>query len=135
MEIKEYYHGFSDEQIEKNRDEVRRRWGEQVLKDSEEHVLKMGKEKFAELQAESGKIFQTIADSMHMGYDSDIVQEQVAKWRQWLENFHHYSDKSILGLARVYSEDTRFAEFFQKFHNDLPLFLTKAIEHYCTHQK
>ena len=78
MEIKEYYHGFSDEQIEKNRDEVRRRWGEQVLKDSEEHVLKMGKEKFAEHQAESGKIFQTIADSMDMGYDSDIVQEQVA---------------------------------------------------------
>jgi DNA-binding transcriptional MerR regulator len=135
MEIKEYYQGFSDEQIEKYREEVRQRWGEKTLQDSEARVKKMGKEKFAALQAESDKIFRTIADNMPKGADSKIVQAEVAKWRGWLENFSRYSDAAVLGLGRAYSQDPRFANTFEKYHKDLPGFLTKAIEYYCAHKK
>jgi MerR family transcriptional regulator, thiopeptide resistance regulator len=135
MEIKEYYQGFSDEQIEKYRDEVKKRWGEKTLKESEDRVKKMGKEKFAEVQAESDRIFRTIAENMPKGYDSRIVQGEVAKWRQWLENFSHYSDAAVLGLGRKYSQNPEFAKTFEKYHKDLPVFLTKAIEYYCTHRK
>jgi DNA-binding transcriptional MerR regulator len=62
MGIKEYYQGFSDEQIEKYREEVRWRWGQKMLEESEARVVKMGKEKFTTLQAKGGKIFQTISD-------------------------------------------------------------------------
>lgn len=135
MQIKEYYKGFSDEQIEKYRQEVRQRWGEKTLQDSEERVLKMGKEKFTKLQEEGGKIFQTISDNISKGYASPEVQEQVSKWRQWLENFHHYSDEAILGLGQTYSQHNEFAEFFRKYQKDLPEFLTKAIEYYCANKK
>jgi MerR family transcriptional regulator, thiopeptide resistance regulator len=135
MQIKEYYNGFSDEQIKKYREEVRQRWGEKALQESEERITKMGKERFAALQAEGGMIFQTISDNMSRGYDSDIIQAQVTKWRQWLENFHHYSEEAVLGLGQEYSQGPEFAEFFRKFHNDLPEFLTKAIEYYCSHKK
>jgi MerR family transcriptional regulator, thiopeptide resistance regulator len=79
MSIKEYYEGFSNEQIEKYRQEVRQRWGEKTLKDSEERVIKMGKARFAELQAEGGKIFQSITDNMAAGVDSPEVQKQVTQ--------------------------------------------------------
>jgi hypothetical protein len=95
----------------------------------------MGKEKFAALQAESDKIFRTIADNMPKGADSKIVQAEVAKWRGWLENFSRYSDAAVLGLGRAYSQDPRFANTFEKYHKDLPGFLTKAIEYYCAHKK
>jgi DNA-binding transcriptional MerR regulator len=131
MDIKEYYKGFSEHQIEKYRDEVRRRWGEKTLNDSEERVKNMGKEKFTALQEEGGKLFLTIRDNMGSGYDSNIVQKQVAKWRQWLENFHHYSDEAVLGLGQTYSQHPEFAKFFEKYDKDLPGFLTKAIEYYC----
>lgn len=134
MEIKEYYQGFSEEQIEKYREEVRRRWGEKALKDSEERVKKMGKDSFAALQEEGGKIFQAISDNMSKGFDSSVVQEQVGKWRQWLENFYHYSDEAVLGLGREYSRNTEFAKFFSKYHKDLAGFLTKTIEYYCAHK-
>ena len=49
MPIKEYYHGFSDEQIEKYRQEVRQRWGDDVLRTSEAGAIGMGKERFAAL--------------------------------------------------------------------------------------
>lgn len=135
MQIKDYYQGFSDEKIEKYRDEVRCRWGEKTLKDSEARVIKMSKEKFAAVQAEGGKIFQTISENMPRGYDSEFIQEQVAKWRRWLDNFYHYSDEQILGLGRAYSHDPEFAAFFQKYHKNLPAFITKAIEHYCSRKK
>lgn len=135
MKIKEYYRGFSDEQIEKYRREVRDRWGEKTLEESEKHVIKMGKEKFASLQAEGEKIFQTIADNMAAGHNSDVIQAQIAKWRDWLENFHHYTDDAVSGLGQEYSRNPEFGKYFQKIHQDLPEFLTKAIEYYCTHKK
>ena len=130
MDIKDYYQGFNDEQIEEYRKEVRERWGERTLKDSEARVIDMGKERFAILQAEGGSIFQAIADNMPKGHGSPEVQGQVAKWREWLEHFHTYSDEAVLGLGQMYSQDARFAEYFSKYGEDFPVFMTKAIEHY-----
>ena len=135
MEIKDYYQGFSEEQIEKYRKEVRERWGDKALKDSEARVMKMDKTQFGALQAEGGKIFQIISDNMSKGYDSVVVQAQVAKWQAWLERFHHYSDEALLGLGRSYSEHPDFIKFFEKYNKDLPAFLTKAIEYYCEQKK
>jgi MerR family transcriptional regulator, thiopeptide resistance regulator len=131
LDIKEYYQGFSNDQIERYRQEVRRRWGDKTLKESELRVKRMGKQRFADVQAEGGRIFQTICDNMSKGFESHPVQEQVARWRQWLENFHHYSDQEVLGLGRLYSQSKEFSEFFGKYDKDLAGFLTKAIErHY-----
>jgi MerR family transcriptional regulator, thiopeptide resistance regulator len=135
MSIKEYYQGFSDAQIEKYRQEVRERWGEDTLKASEARIMKMGKEKFAAVQGEGDVIFKAISDNMEKGHKSAEVQEQVVKWRQWLENFHHYSDEALLGLGQTYSQHPDFVKFFQKYDKDLPEFLTKAIEYYCKNRK
>jgi DNA-binding transcriptional MerR regulator len=134
MDIKDYYEGFSDDRIEEYRQEVRERWGEDTLRDSEARVMNMGKKRFAELQAEGGAIFQAVADNMPQGFDSPAVQQQVAKWRRWLEHFHTYSDEALLGLGRTYSQDSRFAGFFEKYGKDFPAFFTKAIEHYCANK-
>jgi MerR family transcriptional regulator, thiopeptide resistance regulator len=135
MKIKEYYQGFSDEQIEKYRNEVKERWGEETLKNSEERVMAMGKEKFAALQKEGGAIFQTIADNMDKGFDSPVVQAEVKKWRAWLENFSHYSDEAILGLACAYTEHPDFRKFYIKIREGLPEFFAKAIEYYMTREQ
>ena len=131
MDIKDCYEGLSDDQVEEYRKEVRERWGEETLKNSEARVTNMGKERFAELQAEGGAIFRAIAGNMPQGFDSPEVQAQVAKWRQWLEHFHSYSDEAVLGLGQTYSQDPRFAAFFEKYGGEFPAFFTKAIEYYC----
>jgi len=135
MNIEEYYQGFSDDQIKQYREEVKQRWGEKALENSESRVISMGKEKFAALQADADKIYQAIADNIPNGYDSSEVQILVAAWRQWLENFHHYSDEAVLGLGKAYSEDARFAKFYRRYHRDMPEFFTKAIEYYLNNAK
>ena len=134
MNIKEVYQGFSDEQIEKYREEVRRRWGSKVLEESEKRVIGMGREKFIALQSEGGKIFKSIMESMSEGYDSKYIQNLITEWRKWLENFHHYSDEEVVELGRMYSQHPDFIKFFQQYSNDLPIFLTRAIEHYYMHR-
>jgi hypothetical protein len=131
MQIKEYYEGFSDEQIKRYRNEVKKRWGKNTLTESEARVTGMGKEKFAALQVEGGVIFQTLCDNMPKGEQSLEVQALIAKWRLWLENFYHYSNEAVLGLGRAYSQDPEFASFFKKYHAKLPQFLTRAIAYYC----
>jgi DNA-binding transcriptional MerR regulator len=135
MSIKDYYKGFSDEQIEKYRAEVTKRWGGDTLRESEARVIRLGKEKFAALQEKGGKIFQTIADNMDQGPGSPAVQEQVVKWRRWLEYFHHYSDEAALGLGRAYSQHPDFAAFYNKIKPGLAEFFTKAIEYYAERKK
>jgi MerR family transcriptional regulator, thiopeptide resistance regulator len=135
MNINDYSEGSSDEQVEKYREEVRRRWGEDVLKDSDERVLKMGKERLAEVGAEGDYIFKAMCANMLLGCDSPVVQQLVACWQVWLENFSTYSDDALLGLGRMYSDDPRFADNFRKYHDDFPAFLTKAIEHYISKKK
>ena len=103
---------------------MRERWGEKTLKDSEERVMKMGKEKF-----------KAICDNMSKGYDSKEVQELVVRWRNWLENFSHYSDEAVLGLGQTYSQHPEFAKFFEKYDAAFPEFFTMAIEHYCANKK
>ena len=135
MSIKEYYQGFSGEQIEKYRREVRERWGEKALEESEARVMKMDKQAWTALQQEGNRIFQAIADNMAKGYDSPEVQAQVKKWQAWLEHFHHYSGEALLGLGRAYSQDPDFAAFYRRINKDLPGFFTKAIEYYCRKKK
>ncbi len=130
MDIKEYYEGFSDAQIEEYREEVRRRWGEEKLRESEERVMHMGKDGFAAHQAKGDAIFRAMAELMPSGPASPEVQQQVARWREWLELFSEYTDEALLGLGRMYSEDERFAAFFARFHPELPAFFTRAVECY-----
>jgi hypothetical protein len=73
MQIKEYYEGFSDEQIKRYRNEVKKRWGKNTLTESEARVTGMGKEKFAALQVEGGVIFQTLCDNMPKGVNSQVA--------------------------------------------------------------
>jgi len=75
---------ISDEQIEKYRQEVRERWGEDTLKESEDRIIGMGKEGFVKVQAEGASIFETIANNIPKGFDSNEVQGQIVKWRKWL---------------------------------------------------
>ncbi|MGI2336405.1 MAG: MerR family transcriptional regulator [Dehalogenimonas sp.] len=130
MNIKEYYKGFSDEEIENMRQEAREKYGEKIVADSEVKVMAMGKEKMDAVQAEFDTIYRKIAADIDKGPESPEVQSGIARWRELMENFHHYTDEMVLGLGRMYSADDRFAAFYRKYHPDMAEFMTRAIEYY-----
>ena len=135
MDIKEYYKGFSDEEIDSMRKEAREKYGEKTVADSEARVMAMGKEKMDAVQAEFDTIYRKIAADMDKGPESPEVQSGIARWRELMENFHHYTDEMILGLGQMYSDDDRFAAFYRKYHPDMAEFMTRAIEYYVASRR
>jgi len=135
MEIKDYYQGFSDEQIEKYRSEVRRRWGDKTLRESEERVTKMGKEGFKVLQAEFSQIFEMVNNNMSKGIESEVIQEQVARWQRWLENFSHYPNEALVGLSGEYDQNPEFKKNFTAWNKEITGFFAQAVEYYCGRAK
>jgi MerR family transcriptional regulator, thiopeptide resistance regulator len=117
MKTREYYLGFSEEQVKKYRDEVRERWGQEALISSEVKLEGMTQEEFAGVKGEGEAVFASIRDNMSKGYASPEVQQQIGKWRLW--------------LGRMYSQNPEFAGMFRsRYHPDLPQFLTGSIEYY-----
>jgi MerR family transcriptional regulator, thiopeptide resistance regulator len=135
MEVKDYYKGFSEKEVESIRKEAREKYGEKTIAESEAKVMAMGKEKMAVVQSEFAEIYKKIAADMDKGPESREVQKEIARWRDLMENFHHYTNEMILGLGRMYSEDPRFTAFFEKIHKGMAGFMTKAIEHYIEQRK
>lgn len=126
MEINEYYQGLSQEKIDYYRSEARRRYGEETVRRSEEMVVKMGKTKMAELQAQGQTIFEKMAKNIPNGPAHRESQELINKWRIWLGNFAHYTDEGLLGLAIGYRDDPEFKAFFDKIHPELAAFIADA---------
>ncbi|AHB13891.1 MerR family transcriptional regulator [Dehalococcoides mccartyi] len=130
MEINEYYQGLPQEKIDYYRREARRRYGEETVRRSEEMVVKMGKTKMAELQAQGQSIFEGLAENIPNGPAHSLSQALIAKWREWLENFAKYTDEGLLGLSRGYRDDPEFKAFFDKIHPGLAAFIADAVEVY-----
>ena len=105
------------------------------MKENEGRISKLSKEDFDAVQAKGASIFESIADNICKGFDSDEVQGQIIKWRKWLDNFADYSDEAISGLGQAYSQHPQFLKVFRDINEDLPEFLTKAIEYYCANKK
>ena len=105
------------------------------MKTGENRINKISKQDFDAVQAEGASIFETISDNICKGFESDEVQWQIVKWRKWLDNFADYSDEAIGGLGQAYSHYPQFTKVFRAINEDLPEFLTKAIEYYCAHKK
>ncbi len=134
-EIGRYFKGFSEEPRKKFS-------GESGISATEPSNEKNGfasppgsDKRFVELQAEGGKKFKAIYTNMGEGYKSKAIQEQISIWRQWLENFRHYTDEEVLAVGRAYSKNRDFFLFFQQYDASLPVFLTKAIEYHVSRRK
>lgn len=133
MREKEYYSGFSLEQQEKYKQEIREKYGTKALDESERRMKNWSKEDFARTNRESDLIFSTIRDNISKGYDSPAVQEQIKKLHQWLNKFYDCDLNMLLGVGQMYNVHPDFVRVFKtKYHEDMPGFLFQAIEYYFT---
>jgi DNA-binding transcriptional MerR regulator len=135
MTENEYYQGFSKEQQEKYEKEIRQKYGSKALDESKGRMQKWNKSDFNRLNQESEKIFSAIRDNLGKGFDSPLVQSQIKQLHEWLNNFYACDLEMFRGLGHMYNEHPDFAKMFKtKYHEELPAFLLKAIEYYCSNQ-
>lgn len=134
MGYQHFFEGFNEEKQKEYEEEIRQRYGDKDLKESQRRWKSYSPEKKEAIKAEGVAIFSTIGANMDKGYDSPAVQEQVKALHNYIGYFYECSYDRLLGLGKMYNQHPEFIARFEQIHPKLPEFLQKAIAYYCKDQ-
>jgi MerR family transcriptional regulator, thiopeptide resistance regulator len=131
MKQKELFEGFSEEKQKEYQEEIIRRYGDKLVRESDQHWGSYSVEKKAAIIAEQQQVHRDLAAQMGKGAESREVQQIIGRWYQNLRNFYEPTVEVLSGLGRLYIEDPQFTATFNKIHPDLAEFFNRAIQVYC----
>lgn len=131
MTDKELYEGFSKEEIDSMRKEVKKHWGAKELLDEEERIQKLGKEGWDDHKTKGEEINNLLAELMDFHPSEKQVQQTVAMHFKHLNFYYRVSKERYEGLGKMYVDDERFKAHYDKYRDGLAVFLRDAIFIFC----
>lgn len=137
IKAKELYHSFTDQEMEKLKDEARQKWGNtEAYKQSVERTKHWTKEDYNRIAKDGTKFTQKIADSMSLGIEHPEIQKLIAEHHKGINVFYDCDYQMYRCLGKMYIEDPRFTAYYEKFATGLADFMCSAIAYYCDqHEK
>lgn len=130
MAKEEFFEGYDPGKQTEYEEEIREKYGEDSLKQSQQRWGSYSKAKQEQVLKEGKQITQNIADNMAKGFDHSDVQHWIKAWHNHMANFYDCSLEVFEGLGHMYNEDPRFHKSFTAFHADLPRFMQQAMSYY-----
>lgn len=131
MSKQQLFVGFSEDKQKEYEQEVAEKYGKDRVEESVKRWASYSLQQKAVIQAEGGAIYRDAVNTMDKPVESAEVQTIMARWHEHIRNFYEPTPEILRGLGTMYNEHPDFNVFFQKFHQDLPVFLEKAIRAYC----
>lgn len=127
----DYREGIAEEQLKSEfADEVRRRWGD--TPQYREYEEKIKNHKSEDNTAGADEIFKAFAEAAGSAPDDREVQELVRRWQEYITaNYYKCSDEVLLGLAEMYTADSRFKDYLDSFGAGTAQLMSDAIKCYC----
>ena len=127
----ELYVGFSKEEIQEIKQEVKEKYDPEVVAESNANVGKMNKADIDAIKVEQIQQAKDLAMLMDQPFDSDEVQAVIRRHHQTNEKFYKTNAEMYKGLADMYVSDARFTEFYDKHKKGLAKFLRDAMYVYA----
>jgi DNA-binding transcriptional MerR regulator len=136
MAEREFYQGFSEEKQKEYEEEIRRRYGDKELKQSQERWGSYGPQEKQKIQDEFDRIVKELRDRMGEGHDGPEVQARVKELHAWVGSFYDCTIEVFEGLGHMYNENPDFRMMYEmKYGPGVSAFLEKAIVYYCEQQR
>lgn len=133
MSDKEKFEGFKEKLIKDNEEkygtEIRQKYGDAVIDTSNEKFRNMSKEKYAEYEQLEKNVLKTLTAAFATKDPaSDLAQKAADLHRTWLSySWNSYSKEAHADLAKMYVEDERFTQYYDKDQPGLAAFLRDAV--------
>ena len=133
MSDKEKFEGFKQNMIDNNEkrygDEIRAKYGDEVVDDSNAKIKGMTKEQYAEVEKLSAELNETLKAAFEQGDPtSELAQKACELHKKWLNYFgNHYSKEAHIGITQMYVDDSRFTAYYDKIAVGCAAFLRDAI--------
>lgn len=139
MSDTEKFKGFKKKLIEENEQkygtEIREKYGDEVIDDSNARLMGLTEAKYQEMQALEKEVLEYLHQGMALNDPgSKPAQHACDLHRQWLSftwKEGMYSKAAHKGLAEMYVADDRFKEYYDKEIPSTAEFLRDAIVIYC----
>ncbi|MDD2715668.1 MAG: MerR family transcriptional regulator [Candidatus Wallbacteria bacterium] len=133
LKDEELYEGFSKEQIERYKKEVREKYDPVLVQESKRRIGKMSKEQWNAVKTEGGEIARLLGKLLGRKSSDPEVQKLIARHHAWIENFYPAPAEVYRGLGQLYTDNPEFRAFYEKYGKNLADFMKEAIEYYCGH--
>ena len=136
MSNKEKFEGFKqklvDDNEEKFGEEVRKKYGDRTVDQSNLQLKNMTEDQYADTQRIEEEMFESLVDAMEEGDPASVLAQKAADLhRQWLTFYWgNYSKEAHAGVAQMYVDDERFTAYYDKHQPGLAAFLRDAVHHY-----
>ncbi|MUK89405.1 MerR family transcriptional regulator [Ornithinibacillus sp. L9] len=115
--------------------EARERWGDTAVDESNAKIGKMSKEQQKALEEEFDLLYKELASIRHEPADSDVAQEGIKRWYNYLNRIGNYSLDAFKGLGQMYVDDVRFTKNIDKYGEGLAVFMRDAMAVYADKNK
>lgn len=133
MTDREKFESFKQTVIRENEEkygtEIREKYGNDVIDQSNQKYQGMTQDEYQAMTILSEKLMETLESALQVGEPGgELAQKAADLHRQWLGYYwKQYSKEAHAGLAKMYVEDPRFTEYYDKKHPGTAAFLRDAI--------
>ncbi|MCC0631595.1 MerR family transcriptional regulator [Clostridioides sp. ZZV15-6388] len=132
----EKFEGFKEKMIDENEKnygtEIREKYGEDVINQSNKKFKNMSKKDYEDWQDLSVEIISKLKQAFETGDASNELSQEVARLHhKWLSyTWNTYSKEAHAALAQMYVNDDRFTSYYNKEQPGLAKFLRDSILFY-----
>jgi hypothetical protein len=133
MNDHEKFNGLKKKQIDDNENkygkEIREKYGEDMVKVSNEKFMNMTKEQYEVFEKLGEEVLSTLEQAFVTGDPSgELGQKTADLHRQWLSyTWGSYHKEAHAGVAQMYVADERFTAYYDKKQPGMAAFLRDAI--------
>ncbi|HPD01382.1 MAG TPA: MerR family transcriptional regulator [Acetivibrio sp.] len=133
MSDKEKFEGFKQKMIDDNEKkygkEIREKYGDEVVEQSNQRFKNMTEEDFDRLKGLESEIIETLKEAFATGDPAgELAQKAADLHKQWIScSWGSYSKEAHAGLAQMYVDDERFTAYYDKEQPGMAKFLRDAI--------
>jgi len=136
MAERDSYQGFSEEKQREYEEEIRQRYGDKELKQSQQRWGGYSAQQKLAIQEEFDRIVKDLRDRMGEGHDSPEVQARIKELHAWIGNFYDCTLDVFEGLGHGYNQHPDFRKMYEtNYGPGVSEFLEKAIVSYCEQQR
>lgn len=135
MPDEEKFQGFKQELVEENErnygDEIREKYGEDTVAQSNARLLDMSQQQYDDMQAKAGEILSLLEQAVRSGAQPQGEEgRRIAELhRDWLGyTWPSYSREAHIGLGEMYVADARFTAYYDGNVPGCARFLCDAIQ-------
>lgn len=132
MNDRDYFSEINEEKVRAYTERAKKEYGETLVNESIINVKKEFNNDYTQMQQVFEDWLREVKDVMSKGPESVEVQSLINDWYKHINRLFTCDIQTFSGLGFLYRDNEEFAVAFRKVDEEMPEFICKAIQSFCS---